>query len=269
MTVAHADQINSATPAMPTASDAQKDLTTSQENKQVVTLSSTDDAVNSTSATQTSQEAANSQPVLNDNQPVSNNQAVPDKEYNQWASFTAPTYAGYKPSQAVVDTPNSLDTVVNIGYSQIDVPVAVPDKPVLNIIRYVDQEGNVVKTGHQEGKENDPIKLSLPDGYHYVGSQPVLTISADHSLQIVHVAKDTVPNPQTPDQPTNPAHQSESTDEQTGSTSAKPVVQHQAFTKDVAALANEHATQLPQTGNQNSVLALLGLVSASLAICLG
>ncbi len=192
---------------------------------------------------------------------------------HQWASFTAPTYAGYKPSQAVVDaqtvTPNSSDTVINIGYSQIDVPVVVPDKPVLNVIRYVDQEGNVVKTDHQEGKENDPIKLSLPDGYHYVGSQPVLTISADHSLQIVHVAKDTVPTPQTPDQPTKPDHQSESAYEQTGSTSAKPVVQHQAVTKGVAASANKHATQLPQTGNQNSVLALLGLASASLAICLG
>ena len=192
---------------------------------------------------------------------------------HQWASFTAPTYAGYKPSQPVVEaqtvTPNSSDTVVNIGYSQTDVPESVPDKPVLNIIRYVDQEGNVVKTDHQEGKENDPIKLSLPDGYHYVGSQPVLTISAEHPLQIVHVAKDTVPTPQTPDQPTKPDHQSESVDEQTGLTSAKPVVQRQTASKGVTASTEGHATQLPQTGNQNSVLALLGLASASLAICLG
>lgn len=93
MTVAHADQINSATPAMPTTSDAQKDLTTGQENKQVVTLSSTDDAANSTSATQTSQDAANSQPVLNDKQPVSNNQTAPDKEYNRVIHIQASGFA--------------------------------------------------------------------------------------------------------------------------------------------------------------------------------
>ena len=80
MTVAHADQTNSATPVMPTTSDAQKDLTTSQENKQIVTLSFTNDAANSTGATQTSQETANYQPVLNNNQPVVNNQTTPDKE---------------------------------------------------------------------------------------------------------------------------------------------------------------------------------------------
>ena len=93
MTVAHADQTNSATPATPTTSDTQKDLTTSQENKQIVTLSSTDDASNSTSAAQTSQENANSQPVLNNNQPVVNNQTAPDKEYNRVIHIQASGFA--------------------------------------------------------------------------------------------------------------------------------------------------------------------------------
>lgn len=74
--------------------------------------------------------------------------------------------------------------------SQTDDPTT-SDKDVLNIIKYVDQDGNVVKTDHASGKAGDPIEVTIPAGYHVEGgSAPSLTIDPQRPVQTVNIIKD-------------------------------------------------------------------------------
>ncbi|WP_270529475.1 mucin-binding protein [Limosilactobacillus vaginalis] len=99
---------------------------------------------------------------------------------------------GKLPTLTIGDGARSVQTVHVIkDQHNTDNPI-VDHKDVLNIIKYVDENGNVVKTDHVTGKLGDPIKVTIPDGYHVADGQlPTLTIGdGAKSVQTVHVIKD-------------------------------------------------------------------------------
>ncbi|PUH32837.1 hypothetical protein DB324_10255, partial [Limosilactobacillus reuteri] len=99
---------------------------------------------------------------------------------------------GKLPTLTIGDGAKSVQTVHVIkDQHNTDNPI-VDHKDVLNIIKYVDENGNVVKTNHVTGKLGDPIKVTIPDGYHVADGQlPTLTIGdGAKSVQTVHVIKD-------------------------------------------------------------------------------
>ena len=102
-----------------------------------------------------------------------------------WATFTPDAIPGYtvKPVPAVEVKNGQKNVTVNVTYTA---------KNIQNIIKYVDENGNVVKTDTVTGKLGDPIKVTIPTGYHVADGQlPTLTIGdGAKSVQTVHVIKD-------------------------------------------------------------------------------
>ncbi|MDM8304538.1 mucin-binding protein, partial [Limosilactobacillus vaginalis] len=102
-----------------------------------------------------------------------------------WKAFTPTAIPGYTVETVpVVEVKNGQrDVTVNVTYTA---------KNIQNIIKYVDENGNVVKTDTVTGKLGDPIKVTIPTGYHVAdGKLPTLTIGdGAKSVQTVHVIKD-------------------------------------------------------------------------------
>ncbi|MDY3702278.1 MAG: LPXTG cell wall anchor domain-containing protein [Limosilactobacillus coleohominis] len=68
---------------------------------------------------------------------------------------------------------------------------AQDNKDVLNIVKYVDGDGNVIKTQSATGKDGDPIDVEIPEGYHVDGGNtPALTIDSHNPVHQVTVVKD-------------------------------------------------------------------------------
>ena len=150
------------------------------------------------------------------------------------------------------------------------------DKPVLNIINYVDENGNVVKTDSVSGKLGDTVKVTLPAGYHFkAGKAPSLVITQS-GVQIVNIVKDKV-NPDIPtiddnnkkndtptidDTPVTPNPDVEIENSKTIPASTTPNVSNTTY-KAVA--KNSEQGQLPQTGNEDNAMSAAGLALAGLA----
>ena len=63
---------------------------------------------------------------------------------------------------------------------------AQDNKDVLNIVKYVDGDGNVIKTQPATGKDGDPIDVEIPDGYHVDGGNtPSLVIDSHNPVHQV------------------------------------------------------------------------------------
>ena len=148
----------------------------------------------------------------------------------------------------------------------------VVTKPVLNIIKYVDENGNVVKTETVTGKLGDQITLTLPAGYHFKNGETPNLVITESGVQIVNVVKD---RQVTPENPTINDH-----DKKNGSNSAvnnngaprdnngKKVSTSSTGQSDNA--NNHKQSQLPQTGNESrGEFSVAGLALASLTILIG
>jgi LPXTG-motif cell wall-anchored protein len=89
-----------------------------------------------------------------------------------------------------IDPKNPVHTISLIKDQHTDNPTHI-DNDVLNIIKYVDEDGNVVKTDHAAGKAGDPIEVAIPAGYHTVdGNVPTLTIDPQNPIHIINIIKD-------------------------------------------------------------------------------
>lgn len=180
--------------------------------------------------------------------------------------------AGKLPS-LVIDSKNPVHTVKIIT----DEHKVEPTK-INNTIEYVDQKGKVIKVDHVSGKLGDPIKLSIPAGYHAVGQLPKLVI-VKSGLQLVTIEKDK----NKPDKPHNkPAHKPHQHRHSVKPNNAdqpnrkpnyvvKPnssnAAKSAAVNKKAAVATDQEASQqLPQTndGLHENVLAVLGLALLSL-----
>ena len=174
---------------------------------------------------------------------------------------------GNIPILTIGDGAKSVQTVHVIkDQHNTDNPI-VDHKDVLNIIKYVDENGNVVKTDHVTGKLGDPIKITIPDGYHVAGGQLPRLVIIESGVQIVNIERDQhgTDTPTINDKPTDdhsklhpgsttPAQQ---LTEAKGTESAKNAPLSEATTSG----SKQPAQQLPQTGNarHESGLAALGL----------
>ena len=148
----------------------------------------------------------------------------------------------------------------------------VVTKPVLNIIKYVDENGNVVKTETVTGKLGDQITLTLPAGYHFKNGETPNLVITESGVQIVNVVKD---RQVTPENPTINDH-----DKKNGNNSA---VNNNGASQDnngkkvstsstgQSNNANNHKQgQLPQTGNESrNGFSAAGLALASLTSLIG
>ena len=148
----------------------------------------------------------------------------------------------------------------------------VVTKPVLNIIKYVDENGNVVKTETVTGKLGDQITLTIPAGYHFKDGETPNLVITESGVQIVNVVKD---RQVTPGNPTINDH-----DKKNGNNSA---VDNNGASQDnngkkvstsstgQSNNANNHKqSQLPQTGNESrNVFSAAGLALASLTSLIG
>ncbi len=148
----------------------------------------------------------------------------------------------------------------------------VVTKPVLNIIKYVDENGNVVKTETVTGKLGDQITLTLPAGYHFKNGETPNLVITESGVQIVNVVKD---RQVTPENPTINDH-----DKKDGNNSAvdnngasqdnngKKVSTSSTGQSDNA--NNHKQSQLPQTGNESrGEFSVAGLALASLTSLIG
>ena len=148
----------------------------------------------------------------------------------------------------------------------------VVTKPVLNIIKYVDENGNVVKTETVTGKLDDQITLTIPAGYHFKDGETPNLVITESGVQIVNVVKD---RQVTPGNPTINDH-----DKKNGNNSA---VDNNGASQDnngkkvstsstgQSNNANNHKqSQLPQTGNESrNGFSAAGLALASLTSLIG
>ena len=148
----------------------------------------------------------------------------------------------------------------------------VVTKPVLNIIKYVDENGNVVKTETVTGKLGDQITLTIPAGYHFKDGETPNLVITESGVQIVNVVKD---RQVTPGNPTINDH-----DKKNGNNSA---VDNNGASQDnngkkvstsstgQSNNANNHKqSQLPQTGNESrNGFSAAGLALASLTSLIG
>ena len=148
----------------------------------------------------------------------------------------------------------------------------VVTKPVLNIIKYVDENGNVVKTETVTGKLGDQITLTIPAGYHFKDGETPNLVITESVVQIVNVVKD---SQVTPGNPTINDH-----DKKNGNNSA---VDNNGASQDnngkkvstsstgQSNNANNHKqSQLPQTGNESrNGFSAAGLALASLTSLIG
>ncbi|MDM8265555.1 MucBP domain-containing protein, partial [Limosilactobacillus vaginalis] len=141
----------------------------------------------------------------------------------------------------------------------------VDHKDVLNIIKYVDENGNVVKTDHVTGKLGDPITITIPAGYHVKdGKLPTLTIGdGAKSVQTVHVIKDqhNTDNPIVDHK--DVLNIIKYVDENGNVVKTDTVTGHvgDPMSEATTSGSKQQAQQLPQTGNarHESGLAALGL----------
>ncbi|MGN1284646.1 MAG: MucBP domain-containing protein, partial [Candidatus Limosilactobacillus intestinavium] len=142
----------------------------------------------------------------------------------------------------------------------------VVTKPVLNIIKYIDENGNVVKTENVVGKLGYQITLVRPTGYHFNNDETPNLVITENGVQIVNVVKD---HQVTPENPTINDH-----DKKNGNNSAvnnngasqdnnRKTVSTVAM--DESNNANRKQSQLPQTGDETQRGAgLVGLAIAGL-----
>ena len=90
----------------------------------------------------------------------------------------------------VIDSHNPVH-IVTITKDQHDTDnPEVVTKPLLNIIKYVDEHGNVVKTETVNGNLGDQITLTLPAGYHFKNVETPNIVITESGVQIVNVVKD-------------------------------------------------------------------------------
>lgn len=67
--------------------------------------------------------------------------------------------------------------------------LVIDEKPLLNIIRYLDEKGQVIKTDHATGKEGDPIKITIPQGYTLKDRSQLFLKLTKTGLQTVQLLK--------------------------------------------------------------------------------
>lgn len=156
--------------------------------------------------------------------------------------------------------------------AQIDTP-ATSDKDVLNVINYVDENGKTIKTDKVTGHDGDPITVSAPAGYHFVGTMPSLKVSDSTPVQVVKVVADNTNVDMPIIDDNKPAesvkqsgvNQSIQTNDKQEST-MKIDIQTLSKTQTESPIVtdkNNQSKQLPQTGNHNNA-ALVALGATSL-----
>lgn len=190
------------------------------------------------------------------------NVKLPDGYHVEGGNLPQLTISSTKPVQTVNVVKDQHDT---------DNPEVVT-KPVLNIIKYVDENGNVVKTETVTGKLGDQITLTLPAGYHFKNGETPNLVITESGVQIVNVVKD---RQVTPENPTINDH-----DKKNGNNSA---INNNGASQDNNGKkvstsstgqynnANNHKqSQLPQTGNESrNDFSAAGLALASLTSLIG
>ena len=184
--------------------------------------------------------------------------AYDDWSTDIWKAFTPTAIPGYTVETVpVVEVKNGQrDVTVNVTYTA---------KNIQNIIKYVDENGNVVKTDTVTGKLGDPIKVTIPTGYHVKdGKLPTLTIGdGAKSVQTVHVIKDqhNTDNPIVDHK--DVLNIIKYVDENGNVVKTDTVTGHvgDPMSEATTSGSKQQAQQLPQTGNarHESGLAALGL----------
>ena len=172
----------------------------------------------------------------------------------------------------VIDRNQPVRTVYVVTNKHDTDNLEVVTKPVLNIIKYVDENGNVVKTETVTGKLGDQITLTIPAGYHFKDGETPNLVITESGVQFVNVVKD---RQVTPGNPTINDH-----DKKNGNNSA---VDNNGASQDnngkkvstsstgQSNNANNHKqSQLPQTGNESrNGFSAAGLALASLTSLIG
>jgi LPXTG-motif cell wall-anchored protein len=186
---------------------------------------------------------------------------IPDGYHVEGGNLPQLTISSTKPVQTV--------NVVKDQHAT-DNPEVVT-KPVLNIIKYVDENGNVVKTETVTGKLGDQITLTLPAGYHFKDGETPNLVITESGAQIVNVVKD---RQVTPENPTINDHDKKNNNSAVNNNGAsqdnngKKVSTSSTGQSDNA--NNHKQSQLPQTGNESrNSFSAAGLALASLTSLIG
>lgn len=187
---------------------------------------------------------------------------VPEGYHIDGGNMPSWTIDRNQPVRTVYVVPDKHDT---------DNPEVVT-KPVLNIIKYVDENGNVVKTETVTGKLGDQITLTLPAGYHFKDGETPNLVITESGVQIVNVVKD---RQVTPENPTINAHDKKngnnSTVDNNGASQDNNGKKVSTSSTGQSNNANNHKQgQLPQTGNESrDDFGVAGLALASLTSLIG
>ena len=163
------------------------------------------------------------------------------------------------------------------------------DKDVLNIVNYVNENGETVKTDKITGKDGDNIKIVIPDGYHIDGQVPSLTVNSKTPVQTVNIVKDKheTGDPLVDEKPTlifdeftkhetnqslvneKPAFIPIQTRQMKIQAQVRKLVQSDNVQHDVSDMkksTENHARKLPQAGAKQSLVPIiLGALSTMLA----
>lgn len=150
---------------------------------------------------------------------------------------------------------------------ETDTPEVI-NRPILNIINYVDKQGKVIKTDHTVGDSGDKITVTIPDGYHADGNIPVLTITGDQSVHVVNIVKDewVTGDPLTSDKPAYDINKLKKRANTQIHKLVQPKENVSRSTKPAEEQPDRQVRKLPQAGVKQSLASIIvGVISTVLA----